>query len=160
MPVSKKRKKSENRQPDNSNSPTPPKPGIHRSTFTTMAGIVVALAAVGWLIFGGGSQDATIKVIVPELSAKAEKGRLTFEQNCIKCHGRNVAGSDKGPPLVDPFYKPSHHPDASFVSAINLGVRQHHWKFGSMPPQPQIKAADIPDLITYIREIQQANGVF
>jgi hypothetical protein len=28
-----------------------------------------------------------------------------------------------------------------------------------MPPQPQIKQEEMTDLITYIREIQRANGV-
>ncbi|MBC8267247.1 MAG: cytochrome c [Rhodospirillaceae bacterium] len=158
MPVSKKRKKS-----SNSIDPQPgmaPKTVIHRSTFTTMAGIVIALGLVGWMIFAGGSGDSTIKVIVPTLTAAAQSGEQTFNRVCLKCHGDNLAGSKNGPPLVDPFYRPSHHADGSFVSAITQGVRQHHWKFGPMPPQPQVKAAEIPNLIVYIREIQQANGVF
>ncbi|NQU56846.1 MAG: c-type cytochrome [Rhodospirillales bacterium] len=158
MPVSKKRKKSE--ATTGAGPEAAPKTVIHRSTFTTMAGIAVALGLVGWLIFGGGSKDTTIKVIVPELSAKAEKGKATFERVCLRCHGVNVGGSNNGPPLVDPFYRSSHHADAAFVSAITRGVRQHHWKFGPMPPQPGVKAAEIADLIAYIREIQQANGVY
>jgi len=125
-----------------------------------MVGIAVALGLVGWLISGGGSKDATIKVIVPELSAKAEKGKATFERVCLKCHGKNVGGSTNGPPLIDPFYRPDHHADAAFVSAITHGVRQHHWKFGPMPSQPAVKAVEISDLIAYIREMQQANGVY
>ncbi|MBT4934287.1 MAG: cytochrome c [Rhodospirillaceae bacterium] len=158
MPVSKKRKKSSGSEAPQTGAA--PKTAIHRSTFTTMAGIVIALGLVGWLIFGGGGGDSTIKVIVPTLSAKAQSGEQTFNRVCLKCHGEHAAGSKSGPPLVDPFYRPSHHADGSFVSAITRGVRQHHWKFGPMPPQPQVKAAEIPDLIAYIREIQQANGVF
>ena len=120
----------------------------------------MALAAVGWLIFGGGPDNAAIQVIVPKLSVEAQAGLQTFERVCQKCHGENLAGSNSGPPLVDPFYKPAHHGDGSIVSAIRKGVRQHHWKFGPMPPQPDVKAAEIPALTTYIREIQRANGVF
>jgi len=158
MPVSKKRKKSDSGGA--SQNGTAPKTVIHRSTFTTMAGIAVALGLVGWMIFGGDSKDATIKVIVPDLSPRAQKGAQTFERVCMKCHGTNLAGSKNGPPLVDPFYRPGHHADASFVSAITGGVRQHHWKFGPMPSQPKVKGAEIADLIAYIREVQQANGVF
>jgi len=157
MPVSKKRKKSAASQPAQQQaSPSTP---IHRSTITTMIGIAIAIVIVGWLIFGGGPENATIKVIVPKLSAQAIQGEQTYERVCLKCHGKNVAGSNNGPPLVDPFYRPSHHSDGAFINAITGGVRQHHWKFGPMPPQPQVKQEEITDLITYIREIQRANGV-
>jgi mono/diheme cytochrome c family protein len=158
MPVSKKRKKSSD--PETPQTGTTPKTVIHRSTFTTMAGIAIALGLVGWLIFADGSSDSTIKVIVPTLTAKAQNGEQTFNRVCQRCHGKSAAGSKSGPPLIDPFYRPSHHADGSFVSAITRGVRQHHWKFGPMPPQPQVQTAEIPELIVYIREIQQANGVF
>jgi mono/diheme cytochrome c family protein len=159
MPVSKKRKKSTD-QPSQEDSSPAPKATIHRSTVTTIVGIAVALGFVGWLVFGGGPEDATIKVIVPELSAKAKKGEESFNRVCIKCHGKNAGGSKSGPPLVDPFYKPGHHSDESIRSAILRGVRQHHWKFGPMAPAPGIKAAEIPAIITYVREIQKANGIF
>jgi mono/diheme cytochrome c family protein len=158
MPTSKKRKKSTNPGASQGEAPQA-KVVIHRSTYTTMAGVAVALGLVGWMIFGG-SKDATIQVIVPELSPVAQKGQVTFERVCLRCHGLNVAGSKNGPPLVDPFYRPSHHTDAAFINAITRGARQHHWKFGAMPPQPGVKASEITELITYIREIQQANGVF
>lgn len=159
MPVSKKRKKPAKPQEPRVQASPSPKAGIHRSTYTTMAGIAVALVAVGWLIFSGGPEDARIQVIVPELSARAEKGKETFNRICIACHGEHAAGSKSGPPLIDPFYRPSHHGDGSFVTAIRRGVRQHHWKFGSMPPQPKVKADETSDLIAYIREIQRANGI-
>lgn len=158
MPASKKRKKSPT--PGNRQTREAPKTAIHRSTFTTMAGIAVALGLVGWMIFGGGSNDATIKVIVPQLSPIAQKGKQTFDRVCLRCHGLNVSGSTNGPPLVEPFYRSNHHADASFISAMTRGVRQHHWKFGPMPPQPQVKSAEYPNLIAYIREVQRANGLF
>lgn len=158
MPVSKKRKKSDDGEKPQ--SPTPPETVIHRSTLTTMVGIAIALGLVGCLIFGGGQKSTTIAVIVPSLSAQGQKGAQTFDRVCLKCHGKNIGGSTNGPSLIDPFYRPDHHADAAFRSAIAHGVRQHHWKFGPMPPQPGVKAAEIADLIAYIREMQQANGVF
>ena len=159
MPVRKKRKKSAPSDAPATPVKTSSKAGIQRSTYTTMVGVGVALIAVGWLIFGGGPEDATIVVNVPELTANAAKGKETFNRTCVECHGENAAGSKTGPPLIDSFYRPSHHDNGSFLSAIRRGVRQHHWKFGPMPPQPGVKSEEIPDLITYIREIQKANGI-
>ncbi len=45
MPVSKKRKKSDDGEKPQ--SPTPPETVIHRSTLTTMVGIAIALGLVG-----------------------------------------------------------------------------------------------------------------
>ena len=47
----------------------------------------------------------------------------------------------------------------SFVMAMKRGVRPHHWKFGSMPPQPQVNDQSIVNIINYIREVQVANGI-
>ena len=159
MPVSKKRKKSDPpKEPQQSQNPN--KAPIHNSTYATMVGIAVALAATGWMIFGDGPEDATIPVTVPKLSPQAEKGEVTFKRVCIECHGENAGGSKNGPPLINPFYNPAHHADIAFVNAIRHGVRQHHWKFGNMPPQPDVKPDESADLIAYIRELQRANGIY
>ena len=79
-----------------------------------------------------------VAVRVPTLTAKASMGEAEFVANCASCHGKSAAGSDKGPPLVDQIYRPSHHGDFSFVRAVTLGVPQHHWLFGPMPAQPQL----------------------
>lgn len=157
MPVSKKRKKSETPQAPQQNTNKAP---IHRSTYATMVGIAIALVATGWMIFGDGPEDATIPVTVPKLSPQALKGEQTFKRICIECHGENAGGSKKGPPLINPYYKPSHHADIAFVNAIRQGVRQHHWKFGNMPPQPDVKPGETTPLIAYIREIQRTNGIY
>ena len=135
------------------------KVAIDRSTKTTIVGIVVALVVVGWLIIGPSPDDETIPVIIPTLSADATKGKQVYNKVCKECHGENVGGSKKGPPLIHPYYRPGHHGDGSFRSALALGVRQHHWKFGQMPPQPRVKADQIQPLIAYIREMQRANGI-
>jgi cytochrome c2 len=121
------------------------------------------LIATG-LIVGGGfylirEAEQEITVVVPELSPEATVGMDAFETYCIECHGKNAVGTDKGPPLVHPVYRPAHHGDFSFVRAVTNGVPQHHWLFGSMPPQPAIRREEIDYIIVYLRELQRANGI-
>ena len=61
------------------------------------------------------------------------KGQMLYEKYCSSCHGLQLNGSDQGPPLIHPFYKPSHHGDKSFYRAALQGVKQHHREFGDMP---------------------------
>jgi len=134
--------------------------GIARGTVSTVVGAVVALAAAGWLIAGSGTEDASVSVVVPALSPTAKAGKASFERVCAKCHGVNAGGAKTGPPLIHATYRPGHHGDDAFRKAIAFGARQHHWKFGPMPPQPGMTASEIPALIAYIRKMQRANGVF
>jgi hypothetical protein len=98
-------------------------------------------------------------VVVPALSSEAKAGEIVFTTYCVERHGKNAAGTDKGPSLVNQIYGPSHHGDFSFVRAVTLGVPQHHWLFGTMPPQPEIGREEINRLIVYLRELQRANGI-
>ena len=86
-------------------------------------------------------------------------GQAAFEAYCVECHGKNAVGADKGPSLVNQIYSPSHHSDFSFVRAVSLGVPQHHWLFGAMPPQPELGRQEIDRIIVYVRELQKANGI-
>lgn len=132
-----------------------------KSKLAIIVGII--LLAVG-LIVGGprlirnqAKQQSVL--VVPALSADAKKGEVAFVTFCVGCHGKNATGTDKGPPLVNQIYGPSHHGDFSFVRAVALGVPQHHWLFGSMPAQPQVPRQEIDRAIVYIRELQKANGI-
>jgi mono/diheme cytochrome c family protein len=98
-------------------------------------------------------------VIVPRLSSEATAGEAIFLANCAVCHGKNAAGTDKGPPLVSQIYSPAHHSDFSFVRAVTVGVPQHHWLFGPMPAQPQLGQKQIDQIVAYIPELQKANGM-
>lgn len=128
--------------------------------FALIAGII--LVAVG-LILGGRylirQAEQPIAVFVPELSPEAMIGMAAFETYCVECHGKNAAGTDKGPPLVNQIYGPTHHADFSFVRAVTLGVPQHHWLFGNMPPQSEVGREEIDRIIVYLRELQRANGI-
>jgi len=101
----------------------------------------------------------TIDVKVPELSPLAARGKTEFDANCAACHGPNAAGTDKGPPLVHNIYNPGHHADGAFLLAARRGVRAHHWRYGDMPPQPQVTDEQIVAIVRYVRELQQANGI-
>ncbi len=155
MAKNKKRKKTPGQsQPDNAPKGNHPKPSM-----SLYVGIATAFAVTGWLIFSSGQQDVRIDVTLPQLSEKAVRGQVAFKATCAKCHGEDAGGTSNGPPLVDPFYRPGHHGDSALRTAITFGVRQHHWKFGPMPPQATVKAAEIPAIIAFIREVQRANGV-
>lgn len=124
---------------------------------------IMVILLIGIVVFGrylteqrSGQQVA---VTVPELSPAAKAGEAAFVANCAQCHGMNAAGTDKGPPLIDPIYRPSHHGDFSFVRAVTLGVPQHHWLFGAMPAQPQVSREQVDQIVAYIREVQRANGI-
>ena len=83
------------------------------------------------------------------------KGKHLYDENCSACHGVKLNGSDKGPPLIHPFYKPSHHGDGAFYNAALKGVRAHHWKFGDMPAVKAMTAKKMDSIVPYVRFYQQ-----
>ena len=106
--------------------------------------------------------SAIVSIQLPdELSKVAQIGKLAFQSNCLACHGENAVGQ-KGvaPPLIHKIYEPSHHGDESFQRAVAVGVRAHHWKFGNMPSIEGLTRGDVKAIIAYVRELQEANGIF
>lgn len=105
--------------------------------------------------------SALVEITLPvSLSANAQIGKTAFEAKCSACHGANAVGqADVAPPLIHKIYEPSHHGDEAFQRAVSLGVRQHHWSFGNMPPVEGLTRADVAMIIDYVRELQQANGI-
>ena len=105
---------------------------------------------------------AIVAIELPvELSKVAQIGKIAFQSNCLACHGENAVGQ-KGvaPPLIHKIYEPSHHGDESFQRAVAVGVRAHHWKFGNMPSIEGLTRGDVKAIIAYVRELQEANGIF
>jgi len=92
-------------------------------------------------------------------SAEAVSGAALFDTHCSRCHGTEALGSDRGPPLVNRIYEPSHHPDAAFYQAVDHGVRAHHWRFGDMPRIGGLSNAEVTAIIGYVRERQRAAGI-
>jgi mono/diheme cytochrome c family protein len=100
-----------------------------------------------------------VRLIVPPLSEVTQAGKQAFDRHCAGCHGAHAAGSPTGPPLVHRIYGPGHHGDAAFLLAVRRGVRAHHWRFGDMPPQPQVGGEEVARIVCYVRELQRANGI-
>ncbi|MBZ4024009.1 cytochrome C [Rhodobacter sp. TJ_12] len=105
--------------------------------------------------------DPIVEVQLPEtLSPQAQMGQRAFNAVCAACHGPSGSGrAGMGPPLVHRIYEPNHHADAAFFLAVAQGVRAHHWPFGNMPPQAGLTRADVGNIVTYVRELQRANGI-
>lgn len=124
--------------------------------------ILLGIAVIGGiLVFNYMKQEpAVARIILPEnLSAKAVAGQAPFEKNCAQCHGSFGQGSDKGPPLIHDIYNPGHHGDQAFYLAAKRGVRAHHWRFGNMPRLAPVAPEVMQSIITFIREVQRANGI-
>lgn len=101
--------------------------------------------------------QATDTVEIPFAMAR---GQLLYEKYCSSCHGLELGGTDEGPPLIHPFYKPSHHGDRAFYRAALQGTRQHHWEFGDMPPVPGITRKKMDRIVPFIRYYQQQKKLF
>ena len=109
---------------------------------------------------GEGAATEMVAVTFPELEGSALRGQGYFQAVCAACHGPNAGGVDgSGPPLIHKIYEPSHHGDMAIILAVRRGVQSHHWRFGNMAPVEGITDADLVDIITFIRLVQQANGI-
>lgn len=114
--------------------------------------------ALAWNLFDPGRGAAGI-IKVPPLSATVAAGKAAFDANCAACHGGSGSGTTQGPPLVHDIYNPGHHSNEAFLRAVRTGSRQHHWKFGDMPPQPQVTDKQLAEIVSYVRALQEANGI-
>ena len=86
-------------------------------------------------------------------------GKPLFAEKCAQCHGPDLRGTDKGPPMLHKIYEPSHHGDAAFQMAVATGTRAHHWKFGDMPPVPGVSPDDVAHITAYVRAEQRKSGI-
>ena len=129
--------------------------------YVLVAALTVGLGAWYWQFASpkSASLSSADTLSIPEFSPLAVSGKQAFDTNCAQCHGPNAAGTDKGPTLIHEIYNPGHHSDEAFFLAAKLGVRQHHWPFGNMPPQPQVTQEQLIAIVKYVREMQAANGI-
>jgi cytochrome c len=104
-------------------------------------------------------QETLARLVLPPTPAEHREGDSLFAANCASCHGQSARGSPQGPPLLHIIYEPSHHSDAAFVLAAQRGVVAHHWRFGDMPPQPQVDSASLRKIIGYVRWAQRQVGI-
>lgn len=152
MPKSQKPRKK------NGSGPPAAAASTNRRTWylTGLAAAILFGGAIWWLTRGDGAQ---VVVTVPALTGAAVRGEQVFAANCARCHGKNAAGGNYGPPLVHRLYEPGHHGDGAFLRAVTRGVRAHHWKFGNMPPVRGVSGPDVRSVVAYVRALQVANGI-
>lgn len=129
--------------------------------YSVVVALATGLGALAWQLAAptGKVPGYRVSVRVPDLSSLALAGKSAFDENCAACHGPNASGTDRGPPLVHDIYNPGHHADEAFYLATSRGVRRHHWRYGDMPPQPQISREQMIAVVRYVRELQAANGI-
>jgi len=96
----------------------------------------------------------------PKMTPALNLGKMNYDALCASCHGKNTAGTDKGPTFLHKVYHPGHHGDGAFMIAPLRGARAHHWPFGDMAPVEGITEGQVRKIIPYIRAIQKENGLF
>lgn len=148
---------------DSSDRPGPNAKTEERSASRQWIVVAITLLAVagGWLwLVQFRSEVNTVAVSMPNLTKQAQAGQAAFVENCAQCHGQDGGGSGNGPPLIHKIYESSHHGDMAFHLAIQRGVQQHHWNFGNMPTIPDVEKREVDMIVTFVREVQRANGIF
>ncbi len=128
-----------------------------KKLFLTAAATVILSGAY---FFGTQPQAIaqTEESSVIDLSELALSGQEYYNSTCAVCHGVNLVGTNQGPPFLNRVYAAGHHSDMAFVLAVKLGTRAHHFRFGPMSAIEGISDEQIGAIITYIREVQAANG--
>ena len=122
--------------------------------------LTAALGAIAIACRGSERErEVLARIELPTTPAEHRTGDSLFTANCASCHGESARGTEQGPPLLHIIYEPSHHSDASFVLAAQRGVAAHHWRFGDMPPQPQVDSASLRNIIDYLRWAQRQVGI-
>jgi mono/diheme cytochrome c family protein len=87
-----------------------------------------------------------------------ERGEAIYGANCAQCHGGDLAGTDRGPSLLEPIYGPDQLSDAEFADAIRYGVDEELWEFGPMPANGAISDAQIEAILTFVRAEQTGDA--
>lgn len=118
---------------------------------------VLTLALASFVAIASAGEAA---VPPDDMPFKYGQGYAFFQDRCAECHGPSLNGTDKGPPLLHGFYKPSHHADMAFYRAIQIGSPQHHWNFGAMPPVENVNDEQASAIIAFVRWFQRNAGLY
>ena len=129
---------------------------------TIISIFMLGLIYIFWPITKNASKNSSLTTItLPKiLTASAQNGKRIYDVKCAHCHGENAVGQNKvAPPLIHKIYESNHHGDESFQRAVALVVSSHHWPFGNIPSIEGITRNDVKLIISYIRKIQNINGI-
>lgn len=85
-----------------------------------------------------------------------ERGEAIYGANCAQCHGAELAGTERGPSLLDPAYAPSELSDVQFADSIRNGAGARLWEFGPMPANGALTDDQIDAILTFVRAMQDA----
>ncbi|MCL4798927.1 MAG: c-type cytochrome [Burkholderiales bacterium] len=118
-------------------------------------------AIVFWAVLAaaGGALAQPAPAPAPGFFPNSAKGGRLYQEKCASCHGKDLRGTPQGPPQIHVYYVPNHHGDAAYQIAVRNGVRQHHWRFGDMPPVPGLTPEDVGHIIAFVRREQKKAGL-
>ena len=127
---------------------------------SSVALTVAAIAGLAFVHTLAAQQLDPGSIKTPEMLPELNVGKMNYDVYCASCHGANAAGTEKGPTFLHRVYHPGHHGDAAFLTAPKQGARAHHWQFGDMKPVEGVTDAQLETIVTYVRALQKANGLF
>ena len=107
----------------------------------------VLVLALGLLLSGG--------TLAQEDQYAAVRDKI---EECTGCHGRLAEGTERGPNLIHPDYGPGVRSDAQLRRAVREGMPAR-LGYGAMPPSPDVSERRLERMITFVRELQRANGI-
>ncbi len=131
-----------------------------RIAFLSIGVLIASLAILDWLAPGADVRQKTAAIPLRSGTGVPSVGERLFQAECARCHGADLKGTQKGPPLLHPYYRPDHHADIAIYLAVRDGVVQHHWNFGNMPPVPTVDRVQVRDIVAFVRQAQQRAGLF
>ncbi|WP_303904510.1 c-type cytochrome [Thiohalomonas denitrificans] len=130
-----------------------------RIALALVVALIASLTVLDWMAPDAESRRESAVMPLESGVGDPGTGAHLFEAECVQCHGADLKGTQEGPPLIHPYYRPDHHADLAFYMAIRDGVVQHHWDFGDMPPVPAIDREQARDIVTFIRQAQREAGM-
>jgi mono/diheme cytochrome c family protein len=117
---------------------------------------VTLTALVGMAACGGNDSSGPYARFNPgPVPEEFRRGEVVFNTFCMSCHGRYGRGEGLGPAMLDSVFLPGRLPDEAFTRAVGQGVPQGNYHFGAMPPVKPVGPADLPEVVRYVRWLQQ-----
>ena len=121
---------------------------------------LLSCPVVVFVVFGTSGIDAFDEGTgAPASSLSAQSGSVAFAEECAGCHGRLARGTDRAPNLIHSDYGRRTRSDAQFRRAVREGIPARQGRYGEMPAAKDISDRRLDRMITFLREIQRANGI-
>jgi mono/diheme cytochrome c family protein len=130
----------------------------HRNTRLQLCLLTLLIVAAA-ISLPVAAQSIQVPQPSPGLMPNPAAGKALFEKSCASCHGANLQGSDKGPPMLSKSTNPRITATPAFQLAVKNGSRAHHWKFGDMAPVPGLTPDDVAQITAYVRLEQRKAGI-